>query len=201
MTDPINIFVAGLGRCGTTAMMQLLWNGGAPVSGPAPAFEDERLSPAGIDLPWVKAQRGKILKWVDPVKNKLPAGIPAKTILMLRDPKQQARSQIKMLRTIGNNDVPDNRRAQRRWAHTLRRDTPIMVAGLRKRGPVLCVGFADLLGHPLETAELVQDFLGPSMLPDPVTGAEAILKRGPECAPDMWIEQSAIIAWQTRVGA
>ncbi len=200
MTDPINIFVAGFGRCGTTAMMQLLWNGGAPVAGPAPAFEDDRLSPAGIDLPWIKAQRGKILKWVDPINTRLPAGIPAKTILMLRDPKEQARSQIKMLRTLGSLDIPDTRRNQRRWASTLRRDTPIMVAYLRKRGPVLIVGFADLLAQPLDTAELVQDFLGTTIFPDTYSGADAILNRGPECAPDMWIEQSTTIAWQTRAG-
>lgn len=200
MVDHINMFVAGFGRCGTTAMMQLLWNGGAPVAGPAPVFEDSRLSPQGIDLEWVKAQRGKIVKWVDPVISRLPAGIPAKTILMLRDPKEQARSQIKMLRTLCRLDVPDTRRNQRRWASTLRRDTPIMIAALRKRGPVLIVGFADLLSHPLDTAEVVQDFLGADVLPDTYAGAAAILRRDPACAPDMWIEQSTVIAWQTRAG-
>lgn len=195
-----NIFVAGFGRCGTTAMMQVLWQGGAPVAGPAPVFEDSRLSPQNLDLQWVEAQRGKILKWVDPINNRLPPRFGGKTILMERDLKQQVHSQIKMLKFLNQVEMPDTRRDRRRWAFSLRRETPIMVARLRHRGPVLRVQFEDLLSHPLETALLVQEFLGPEVFPNPQTGAKAVLKRGPKCTPDMSIEENTLIAWKRSGG-
>lgn len=49
MTEHPNIFVAGFGRCGTTAMMQLLWAGDAPVAGLPPAFEDTAVKYRGKD--------------------------------------------------------------------------------------------------------------------------------------------------------
>lgn len=195
MTDQPNIFVAGFGRCGTTAMMQLLWAGGAPVAGPPPAFEDSRLGPGTTDVDWVRAQRGKALKWIDPSRNRLPSSIKAKTIWMDRRAMQQARSQVKMLRTLGPFSEP-LKPALSAMAKSLKKDRAPTLAALRKRGPVLVVDFRDLLNAPTVTALIVQQFLGEELMPNPVTGSKAILKRGPECQPDMWVEQSTLMAWQ-----
>lgn len=200
MTDQPNTFVAGFGRCGTTAMMQLLWAGGAPVAGPPPAFEDSRLGLGGTNVDWVRAQRGKVLKWIDPSRNRLPSTIKAKTIWMDRRAMQQARSQVKMLRTLGPFSKP-LKPALSAMAKSLKRDRAPTLAALRKRGPVLVVDFRDLLNAPVVTALIVQDFLGEDFLPNPLAGSKAILKRGPECMPDMWIEQSTSIAWDAHEAA
>lgn len=197
MNEADNIFVAGFGRCGTAAMMQLLWAGGAPVAGPAPAFEDCRLGPGTTDVAWVRAQRGRVLKWIDPSRSRLPVDITSRTIWLDRAPKDQARSQIKMLRML----TPDMASigggpSVSAFARSLKRDRAPTIAALRKRGPVLVVTFKELLAQPLATALRVRRFLGPEFLPDPVRGAKAILNRGPECQPDLWVEQSTSIAWK-----
>lgn len=197
----IHVFVAGFGRCGTTAMMQLLWAGGAPVAGPPPSFEDSRLGPGTTDLEWVRAQRGKAMKWIDPSRSLLPGDIKAKTIWMDRAVKDQARSQLKMLTTLTPEIAgPVTPQTVTTMARSLKRDRVPTLAALRRRGPVLVVSFKELLADPINTAMTVQGFLGPEFLPSPLTGSRAILTRAPECAPDLWVEHSTIIAWEARHG-
>lgn len=197
----VHVFVAGFGRCGTTAMMQLLWAGGAPVAGPPPAFEDSRLGPGTTDVAWVRAQRGKALKWIDPSVSLLPDDIKAKSIWMDRAAKDQARSQLKMVATLTSGGAgPVSSQAVSKMARGLKRDRAPTLAALRRRGPVLVVPFSALLGDPMGTALTVQRFLGPGFLPNPLTGSRAILARGPECQPDMWVEHSTTIAWEAQHG-
>jgi len=170
----------------------MLWVGGAPVAGPPPAFEDRRLCFGSTDIDCVRDQRGKVLKWVDPSANTLPRDIRAKSIWMDRPAMDQARSQIKMATMFG---TLLRSPAVKVVAKSLKKDRAPTLAALRKRGPVLIIEFRDLIEMPTATALTVQSFLGEDTFPSPVWGAKAILNRGPECQPDLHIEQRTLAAW------
>lgn len=197
MNNQPHIFVAGFGRCGTSAMMQMLWHGGCKTAGKAPAFEDTRLSVSNVDLAWLEEQRGTAVKLLLPVARPLTGFVQAKTIWMDRNFKDQARSQIKMLRafsdpeTTGN--IPDS--AIGKFTRQMQRERPVRMGELRKLGPVLVVRFKDLLKDPTGTAQRVQKFLGEDLMPDDKQAANAVIARSHRCAPDMRMEAALLNAY------
>ncbi|TMV86442.1 sulfotransferase, partial [Thioclava sp. BHET1] len=88
-----HLFVAGLGRCGTTMVMNMLARGGAPMTGEAPAYEVEETWAACPRLAsWLEANRGRAVKWIDPSAAPMPAGTLGKTIFLTRHAREQAPS-------------------------------------------------------------------------------------------------------------
>ena len=189
--------VAGFGRCGLTATMQMLWYGGAPVAGTYPAFEDQRFGVANPDPVWISQQHGKVVKYVDPSVNRLPAAITAKTVWLDRAPDEQAKS---MLKLVSDSGLPAPRAAIKAMAGSLRKQRAGTVEALRRHGPVMQVTFQDLVSQPYETASRIIRFFGATVFPDPVIGSQIILRRSPTCAPDMEIEMRAMAAAQSLRG-
>lgn len=191
MVEPI-LFVAGLGRCGTTMLMHMLWRGGFPVAGPPPAFETDHMSPRGVDLAWVRQQSGKAVKWLDPInarisRNDLPA--PPTVIVMTRDAREQARSQIKLLRTFGARIV-DDRRTRRAWQRSVEADTVAMNARLAHVGTCYHLSFGFVLSDPAAAANklaaiCLREF-GREL--DQQAAASVVMRRSPACAPDLSME-------------
>lgn len=77
--------------------------GGFPVTGPRPSYEpSERWCLGRPDPDWIAAQGGKAVKWIDPTNYRagMRSLLPAEPVIILmeRNPREQARSQIK--RTI-----------------------------------------------------------------------------------------------------
>jgi hypothetical protein len=189
--NPI-LFVAGLGRCGTTMVMQMLWRGGFPVAGPPPAFETDHLSPRRVDLDWLRQQEGAAVKWIAPPKapisrNDLPR--EPVVIVMQRDTQQQARSQIKLLRTFGTH-VADDRRTRRAWQSQIEADTVKMMRRLGHVGTCYHLSFEFVLSDPTAAASKLRAIclreFGHGL--DVAAAASVVRNRSPECAPDLSVE-------------
>jgi hypothetical protein len=195
MTQPY-IFVAGLGRCGTTMVMNMLAAGGVPCAGPPPAYETSRFGVV-IDEYWLSRHRGHAIKWVDPTLNTGEAiDPPAVAIFMSRNPTEQARSQLKML---GIAMPPD---PFRQFETSIRIDeykARRVVTGICGNN-VLFLTFETALADPAGTARAIRAFLLSRGLPGPDIdkAASVVIPRGPECAPDLSIEDELIQRHEAR---
>lgn len=198
MRPPI-LFVAGLGRCGTTLAMTMLDAGGFPVTGPRPSYElPVRWRVARPDMDWLHAQGGRAVKWLDPMHSPTLLGrlVPrAVVILLTRRPREQARSQIKLIEhTTAIKVNPTGVNAMER---SLRRDLPIMRANLRSGAAVVHeFRFEDVLAAPQAAAsrlgEIVAEHFG--ALFDVGAAARVVIKRDPACAPHMNMETMVLPA-------
>lgn len=148
MADPI-IIVAGLGRCGSSLVMQMLSAAGVPTIGTYPAFEDN----VNLRLPDLDAQRevamrapGHAMKLIDPHLHAPPVGYEYRTIFLTRHPVEQAKS---MLKLVGERN---NRNARRAMETIVRRDTAIA------RDAVTRIGTGQFYNMPFE--HLIHDTLG-----------------------------------------
>tara|TARA_R110002126_G_scaffold290704_4_gene448327 strand:- start:22967 stop:23584 length:618 start_codon:yes stop_codon:yes gene_type:complete len=193
MSDtPPNIIVSGFGRCGTTAMMHMLWHGQCEMASEPPDYEDKRtLSGPTFDNAWLCAQRGKAVKLLYVKPPRMTLDVPAKIIWLDRDPKDQARSQIKLLRVVSDPQAFQPTLADvGKLARSIRASTPAAIGTMRRHGEVMRVRFRDLLGDPEATAQRVQDFLGRDAFPLAKDGAGAILPRPHRCADDLAVEHA-----------
>lgn len=106
--EPVNV-VAGLGRCGTSLVMQMLDAAGLPVvvgEGP-PAYEDNMQLGLVRDsrahrtaCTWLAGLGGKFVKLLDPQRMKLPHDVRYNVLWLDRDYQEQARSQAKFLERV-----------------------------------------------------------------------------------------------------
>ncbi|MCS0501575.1 sulfotransferase [Ancylobacter mangrovi] len=182
MTDAPNIFVAGLGRCGTTLVMTMLDRGGFPVVGSRPAYELDEMRPGQHQEATLRQMRGRAVKWIDPTAFPVPIGTRALTVWMHRDPIQQARSQMKLL------GLEANRQDARRMAARLRADELRARETVRRLGPVLDIAFESILQDPTGTAIRLSVFLEGHGKLETAPAASVVIPRSPLCAPDLSIE-------------
>lgn len=153
------IVVAGLGRCGTSLMMQMLHAGGVPCAGDWPDFETNDSMSGRFDAKAFSALRGKAIKLITPAD--LPIGpMPRHVVIWLdRDPQEQAKSQLKMLYGIGA-PVANNRKSMRVFVAGLRRDRPLnMAAAGVGRLPNLRLSFEGLITRPANSVSALEAFL------------------------------------------
>lgn len=185
MSATATVVVAGLGRCGSSLMMQMLHAGGMHCVGEAPAFEDDRVrdrvAPADIE-----AWRGQAVKVLDPHRTGLPGDV--RVIWLDRDPKQQADSQAKFLRILGGITIDRSKRRAAAAGLAVERSAAMRVIGGR---PVLTIRFETLLADPQFTAEKVASFLTPIPL-DVGQMVAQVLPRDPACRPDLGIEMMLV---------
>lgn len=187
MPDLPILFVAGFGRCGTTMLMTMLDAGGFPVTGPRPGYElPEHWRDLKPDLPWLQAQGGRAVKWIDPMRSlgALPHLTPRPVVvLMSRDLREQARSQIKAIGAPQAHSV-------RRWARSLGRDEPALRAHLQRKTLLYRLTFEGALATPLETARILDGIAAKHFgrRIDIETAARAVIPRPPRCAPDLTME-------------
>jgi hypothetical protein len=191
------LFVAGLGRCGTTMVMTMLDAGGFPVTGPRPSYEDAEKWRAGRpDMGWLLAQAGRAVKWIDPTRHfTLPGRLPVRPVIILleRAAREQARSQIKIVRSTveGFNIAASlDRRAEKAMERSIRRDSPIMRAQLRGSAIVHQIMFEDVLENPFWAARKIGRLVAYHFNSDFDDGAaaEVVFPRLPACAPDFAME-------------
>lgn len=151
MTDP-TIIVAGLGRCGSSLVMQMLAAGGAACVGTYPDFEDDLT----MDLPGIDAQRtfverckGRAVKLLDPHLHQPPIGLEYRSIFLTRHPVEQAKS---MLKLVG---ARNDRHARRAMEHSVRGDTGRARAAMTRigDGSFHNLPFENIIHDPLGAAE------------------------------------------------
>lgn len=186
MTSPAPVLiVAGLGRCGTTAMMTALAAGGIPTAGEAPAFEPPETMPP-VDPAWLAAQAGRAVKLLDPYRHNRDAlRCPRVVLFMTREHREQAKSQAKMVEILMGAPRA-GRREIRRLAAGLAND---QWAATQAVGPIAqSIDFATLVRHPELIMRLVAQSLRPWWSLDEKAAAAAIVKRDPRCAPGLDME-------------
>lgn len=142
------VLVCGLGRCGTSLLMQMAHAGGWPTCGTPPAFEDNEI---GV----VPANAMVFLKWLDPHRYKPPPAT-AKVVFLTRDHKQQARSSVKTLQAMGYEPGP-----WKQLVPSLRRDERTARKAIERIAvPVLELTFENLVTKPRQTLANLTAFIG-----------------------------------------
>lgn len=180
------IVVAGLGRCGTTVVMNMLHAAGLPCLGSPPAFEDAtRL-----------ARPGEVAKWVGPDVTPMPfrAGTPTLAIWLDRDPLEQARSQCKMVTMLGARLLPGAvevlAKALPGYRAVALRSIPL---------PRIVTTFEAVITRPRDVALFIENFLRPSTGPLDIDAmASVVVPRTTACQPGLDIEMALVSKEDTR---
>lgn len=175
------VVVAGLGRCGTSMVMQMLAAAGCPVLGRSPGFEvDEamgRITPE-ISASW----EGHAVKVLDPQRLGLP--VRCKVVWLDRDVREQAKSQLKLMAAVQSVSVS---RGSRRKLQVMLEKDRIRAMAVVTRHPLLRLRFEEILEAPTAAAQKLADF---TELPGfHVPGAAGrVLKRSAPCRDGLGIE-------------
>ena len=158
--------VTGLPRSGTSMMMQMLAAGGCPVltdgvraadsNNPQGYFEYEPVKRLPIDSSWLPLAQGKAIKVVAALVPYLPLASPDgapyayRAIFLRRDWQEVSDSQMRMLRNLGREPLPQ---PSPRLERGMEQDLARARSWLRQHGvPVLEVDFRQTLAAPAETA-------------------------------------------------
>ncbi len=194
------LFVAGLGRCGTSLVLQMLDAAGMKCAGKYPDFEPVEMKSFSkpVDTSWLKSNAGSAIKWLDPHKVRVATSeIDASVIWMHRDHHQQAKSQAKFMEALlgvhlARSDIS-------KLKNQLRTETKLALRATRPL-PLHVICFERLLSEPAETAANIVQFLhgtGHQFSHDPVSlMADQVIPRKPKCMPDLSIE--AFLVEQSR---
>lgn len=198
MTQKPIIFVAGLGRCGTSLLMQMLDAAGIRCAGEYPAFEPSEMGSylEPVDTEWLLAHAGGAVKWINPHKVIVNEGVTnAIVIWMCRDKRQQAKSQAKFI--SATEGVSFDRPQVSRLKTQLRKETAAALVSI-SRFAGHSVRFDELLKTPLVEATKLVAFLSKHgfIFSDQSAQvmAKQVLRRAPACMPDFSIETKLISA-------
>ncbi|WP_234151490.1 sulfotransferase family protein [Sphingobium sufflavum] len=154
MTLP-TILVAGLGRCGSSLVMQMLSAAGIPTVGTYPDFEDEgevrlRSDPGA----WSQVAQGRAVKVLDPHLDTPPHGFDYRCIFLTRNPAEQGLSILKLL------GAPSDRRSRRAMLADLRlSDAKARQAIIGLVGQYYNLPFESIITDPRGTAEHLASYL------------------------------------------
>ena len=181
---PFYITVCGLGRCGTSATMQMLEAGGIPCLSMFPAYE-VGLEPRKVPVDALKAKGPCAVKILDPHYSRWPIELPRRVIWLDRDKEEQAKSTC---RFIG---VPEARHTVRALAADFQKDTRKCIS-LLNGWPIIRIDFADLVANPASIAERIRGFIRNGWDFDAQKASAAIIRRGPEAQTTRWVEARLI---------
>jgi len=176
------IIVAGLGRCGSSMLMQMLHCGGVQCIGEWPAFEDARVR-TKVEPSFIAASAGRAVKVLDPQRVGLPGDV--RVIWLDRDHRQQAKSHAKFLAAMTSHQY--DRAGRRTLAASFVRDTHAAMVAIGSR-PLIRLRFEEVLSDPLLTACTLAEFIGVDM--NVADAARAVRRRAPACAPGLDMELS-----------
>lgn len=184
--EPPVIVVAGLGRCGSSLMMQMLAAAGIRCAGNAPGYEAPEVMAPTVPEAWLHHHRGGAVKVLDPHRHRLPPSVPAFVIWMSRDRREQARSAVKFASMMATGQHTTNRKMVRGMEAVLHRDTLAAHAVLRAIDVHLA--FETILDAPLAVALFLEARLSKviALRSDAAHRmARAVRPRGPECLPGL----------------
>lgn len=184
------LFVTGLGRCGTTMVMQMLQASGIPCAGNPPAFENIPVSPSGVDHEWIAQQAGSAVKWIDPTVTRVNHRNGA-AIFLTRDPKEQAKSQLKFV------GARNDRAARRVMANAIQRDTRharALVRNMLGEHFVLNLHYDKILRYPAYAIAQMAHFCDTLGLPfeDLDAALSVVQNRDGRCQTDLSAEISML---------
>lgn len=199
MSAPV-LFVSGLGRCGTTMVMNMLAAGGMRCAGTPPIYEPPEVNHCTIATAWLARHALHAIKRLDPHQSPLEAPYPSETIWLDRNPREQARSQIKFVCMMTSLPRP-NREARRQWERNLMRDRR---RALDACGPsIMRLSFEDILEAPSIYAQKIADFVQAKGFGELHVNSmmSVVQRRSPQCAPNLDMEISLTRKAQARAAA
>lgn len=158
--------VSGLPRSGTSMMMQMLSEGGAPmltdeqreadINNPKGYMEYEKVKKLHLDQTWLDEAQDKTVKVVAPLLHFLPEKFAYKVILMERDLSEVITSQQKML---GKDTRKDTLPMALFTAYKNQLTKVESWAESQPKVKVLRVQYSNVIQNPLEEAERIAAFL------------------------------------------
>lgn len=166
------VVVTGLGRCGSSLMLDMLEAGGIPPSSHAVrelGLEDDRVHGHGVPGDageWLAAEEGRAIKFLRMDPFDLPLDIEYRIVFMVRAPEAIARGMWRLLSESTRQDLLEqNGGSEEGVLETARlvaaRDTEIMAVLLKYyRAPLLPIVYEDLIDDPIKVSENVAEFLG-----------------------------------------
>lgn len=186
------VIVCGFGRCGSSLTMQMLSRGGYPTTGEWPAFEDERSDVGTFSSAWLLEQKGKAVKLLNPKLFNFPKA-DYKFIWLDRNPTEQAKSSLKLLRIMSN--IRENKGDIESIANGYNKDRQENISHINKLttsmdSGLMFVRFENLLINPRHEAVRMEKFLGVDLDIDAME--DALILRSIEAKEDMSIELSLI---------
>lgn len=168
--EPI-IIVSGLPRSGTSMMMQMLEAAGLPIytdqertadeSNPKGYYEHAAVKTLMRDASWLKDTPGKVVKIISHLLFHLPARYAYKIIFMDRNIEEVVKSQHTMLVRNGSKKVKADAypvSIEQQFLKNLKRVDKWEKANYNVE--ILHVDYANVIQKPLETANMISDFLG-----------------------------------------
>jgi hypothetical protein len=161
--------VSGLPRSGTSMLMRMLEAGGIPAvtdgrrgadeDNPRGYYELEAVKRLPEDGEWLGSARGKAVKAVSALLEKLPTGPRYRVLFLERTLAEVLASQRRMLERRGE---PTDRVPDERMAELFRRHVDAVLERARARADMdlLVVAHQEVLASPREAARRIDGFLG-----------------------------------------
>ena len=181
------LIIAGLGRCGSSLLTQMVAACGLRCPDTAPHYEPDELRPDFGPLPDQWFEQFDAVKMLHPHRLDWDGDFPAVVVWLDRDRIEQAKSGLKVISAYvaGLKLAPD---AVTRLAQQLDSDRTLAIARLRG-WPRIEVQFEDLIGSPYATASRIAEFAGTFGVElDAAAMASVAIARGSQCAPDISLE-------------
>jgi len=166
--------IAGLGRCGSSAVMMMLDAGGYPVWGEPPDYEPQY-------MPYPPEHIGVAVKTLMPHRFGVPLG-QHRYIWLDRDRLEQAKSQVKLAERKGlTKKLSDRDReiAIQRTLWNIPKERGLAMNALR-REKVLVLSYEKLLADPENVAKRIEKFSRRNL--DICAMVDMIAIRSPACA-------------------
>lgn len=178
------IIVAGLGRCGTSLVMDMLSKADILTVGEHPDYED---FPENID--WQNLPPLSAIKSLGEDVVKIP-GDSHKIVWLQRNAKQQAKSSVKMLQAAGFSSI----RMNDEYISSFKRDNKRIPHLLKSKGTVRVFNFEDIIERTSVFVTQLCDYL--EIKKEYMQSMnDVVLPRSSECQKDMTIE-NALVGWK-----
>ena len=179
------LIVAGLGRCGTSLLCQMLDAAGVPTCGTYPDFEVAELNRGRLTAARIDEHAGQAFKVLDPHKVGIDPSGRFVSIFLTRDRAEQARSIVKF---VGGPRL--NRGEVRRWSKNLLLDEHAARRSLAGR-PIFDPTFEALLDGQID--DLATWLVGWNFRPPDVEKMKRqVVPRSAACQPSLEIEADLI---------
>tara|TARA_R110000824_G_scaffold64402_2_gene168248 strand:+ start:19686 stop:20282 length:597 start_codon:yes stop_codon:yes gene_type:complete len=185
------LVVSGFGRCGTSLVMQMLYDGGMPVYyDKVGSFETDKSTQLPRNDKWLEDCKGKAVKILDLHRFVPTPRFDYRFIWLSRRPRDQAASTVKFWKATGNrfNKKDHELKTHLRVSYTRDIATCLdVIRGLANKRLPLMMQFEDIIANPLSSAGKLSNFIENTLDIDKM--AKAVLPRKPECLDYMMEDQ------------
>ncbi len=173
--------VTGLPRSGTSLMMKMLHKGGLiPFADNHLSYESDFTISLPHDYEFLENCKGRVIKVLDPHIFQLPYKHKYTFIWMKRNPKEQAKSQIKFLKATAP-ILPFDKGSSKRMAQSIREDTFKCFEMFKDYDcDLIKIRFETLLKKPLTISQSLSEFI---KILEPEAMAACVKQRSAKCLP------------------